>query len=528
MTRPTPDAPLSSPRCSGPHRTASRAAALALAAAAVVGAGTPALTAGAVAGTSAAAALTLAPAASAVPAEQVDLADTAGILDRNQLLRDLAEIEFREPTRVAVFTERGPDIRDLDEDRRSQAFNGRVLDHARTQRPDWLSADGQKWADGLVIVAVDPDNRMLGVYQGEDRRLSTDTQAAVRDDGKDAARDARWTDAVVDIVDSAASHIGRPLHEEPGLWFGAGGVAVGGAAAAAAVIATRRSQRRKAEADLDAARTHLTSVTMDWDATEVNASTVPTDDPFGARLMERFRGFHQSTLDATRRLEDLDAVPPGRRHAKSFRKDAGSLRDDVAELDRLDDAIADANTFLNRLPGWEDAWDRQAGPLRSDLDHVGDLREHLDGVAGAAAPLGALESFRTEALGELESTGAGLTERRVTPQAALESLDRLRRRLTDLLEQVAQAVSLAQDDSDDTRLMEEGLDEHRRRPRDARGSILDAGDGWRTYWTITSFDAGYRAGVSSVESSHQSSTGSGTGYGSSGGSFSGSGSSGSF
>ncbi|TFI26004.1 DUF5129 domain-containing protein, partial [Micrococcus endophyticus] len=83
----------------------------------------------------------------------------------------------------------------LDDDRASQAFNGRVLERARAEHPDWLSADGQTWADGLVIVALDPDNRMLGLYVGEDRSLSTDQLQDVREDGYEAARAAKWTDA---------------------------------------------------------------------------------------------------------------------------------------------------------------------------------------------------------------------------------------------------------------------------------------------------------------------------------------------
>lgn len=109
-----------------------------------------------------------------------------------------------------MVTERGPDLSALDDDRASQAFNGRVLERARAERPDWLSADGQKWADGLVIVALDPDNRVIGVYVGEDRMLSTGQLREVREAGHEAARAARWTDTVVDVTDAAAELMGAP------------------------------------------------------------------------------------------------------------------------------------------------------------------------------------------------------------------------------------------------------------------------------------------------------------------------------
>ncbi|WP_141762382.1 DUF5129 domain-containing protein, partial [Micrococcus sp. HMSC31B01] len=178
-----------------------------------------------------------APQAHAVAWDQVELVDDAGVIDLAQLRRDLAGIEFREPTRVAVVTERGPDLSALDDDRASQAFNGRVLERARAEHPDWLSADGQKWADGLVIVALDPDNRLIGVYVGEDRMLSTDRLREVREAGHEAARAARWTDTVVEVTDAAAELIGRPWWQAPELWFGAGIVGVAGGGAAAAALA---------------------------------------------------------------------------------------------------------------------------------------------------------------------------------------------------------------------------------------------------------------------------------------------------
>ncbi|MGC5145390.1 DUF5129 domain-containing protein, partial [Escherichia coli] len=44
------------------------------------------------------------------PITEVVLDDTAGIIDPAQLERDLAEIEFRGPVTVAVYTERGDSL----------------------------------------------------------------------------------------------------------------------------------------------------------------------------------------------------------------------------------------------------------------------------------------------------------------------------------------------------------------------------------------------------------------------------------
>lgn len=472
-----------------------------------------------------------APAAQAVAWERVTLVDDAGVIDRAQLERDLAEVEFREPTRVVVVTERGPDLSSLDDDRASQAFNGRVLERARADHPDWLNADGQKWADGLVVIALDPDNRMIGLYVGEDRSLSTDQLRDVREDGYDAARAAKWTDTVVDVADSAARLIGRPWWQHPGVWVGAGVIGLVGAGTTGAVLADRRGKRRRVREDLEAARAHLTAVTLELEATEVNASTVPTDSPHAATLLERFRGFRERALAATAEQDRLGAVPDKELHHGEHREAAAALRAETAELDGLDDAIAAANTLLNRHPGWPDAWDLQTAPLREDLDALAELSGSVTDSPSVRAAVAALESFRTEASGRLEALGGDLEDGRVTPAAALDELDGLRGRLTDLVRSVAEAeITAFSEDEEERRLLREDLHSGRATSRSARGSILDSTLPADAYWTVVAFNAGHRAGERSVEQHRQAeaSSSSGTGYGSSGGSFSGTGSSGRF
>lgn len=471
----------------------------------------------------------------AVPAAQVELVDTAGIIDPAALERGLADVEFREPTRVGVYTERGADLSALSDDAASQEFNGRVLAHAREHHPEWISPDGQKWADGMMIFALDPANRMMGVYYGEDRKLSTDQQVAVRAEAAEAARDARWTDAAVDAVDASAELIGRPWYQDPGLLVGVGGGALAmvgaGAAVGAAVVLPKRARRRRALADLEAACTHLTAVTLDMDATEVNASTVPTDDPHGARLLERFRGFRERALAATAELQRLEVVPEEEQRSTEFERRAAALRSDVADLDGLDDAIGAANTLLNRHPGWQDAWDLQTAPLREDLRGIDELRATLPSDDPAVtAGLDALEGFRAEAERRLGELGAGLAEERLAPSAALDALEALRRGLTDRVDRLAEAVVAgAGRNRTEREMMRRDIDAGRRAGRTTRGSLLDAQAGASMYWSVGSFRSGYSAGHSSIESSRTStSSSSGTGYGSSGGSFSGSGSSGRF
>lgn len=87
-----------------------------------------------------------APAALVVPPTDVVVADRAGVLDSNTLLPALRKIDFYQPTKVAVYTYNGSAADNLNEE---------VLRFARIEHPDWISPDGQKWADGLFIFALD-------------------------------------------------------------------------------------------------------------------------------------------------------------------------------------------------------------------------------------------------------------------------------------------------------------------------------------------------------------------------------------
>lgn len=115
----------------------------------------------------------------------VVVVDRAGVLDLATLLPAVRGIEFYQPTKVAVYTYNGT---------ASDNLNEEVLRYARAEHPDWISPDGQKWADGLFIFALDPVGRHVGTYMGEDRRVSPGARTDIQDASKDLLRDAQWTD----------------------------------------------------------------------------------------------------------------------------------------------------------------------------------------------------------------------------------------------------------------------------------------------------------------------------------------------
>lgn len=454
--------------------------------------------------------------------ESIELADGAGVIHEPTLREGLADIDFREPTTVVVWTERGEAESNLNE---------RLLADARQNHPEWLSEDGQKWADGLFIYALDPQGRLQGVYFGEDRKVGLSTQEDIQEDAVDALQEANWTQAVLEATQSAATVMNRPWYQHPGIWFGGALMVIVGGLVGGAVAAGRKKQRKTAQAELDRGNRAFANVSTDLEATELNVNTVPEDSRYGAQVLERYRTFHERYLVAARENDRLSGLPEKRLHRKEHRQAITAYRESTEELDQLDDTVASTNTLLNQYPGWPEAWDLQTAPMREDLGQIDEL---VSGQSKLTADqLTPLRSFKPEAERELERLGAGLQTGELSPDDALDGLAALRSRLTELLDQfsTAQINAFATSDAERSTL-EHQLSQERARASHRPGSILDTvhQPGW--FWTATAYTVGFTSGQSSVvqarEQAAASSSGSTTGYGSSGGSFSGAGSSSSF
>jgi len=458
----------------------------------------------------------------AVPPVAVVVEDTAGVLDRNTLLPAVERIQFYEPTKVAVFTYNGKAEDNLNEE---------VLKFARTRHPEWISADGQKWADGLFIFALDPVGRHVGTYMGEDRKVSLEQRSDIQDASKDLFRDAQWTDGTVAGVRRAAELINQPWYRSAAFLVTAwitGGIAALGAAAWLIVRAVTRAACRK---QIERGDNSYSNVSMDLDVTELNAGTIPESSPYGSRVLEKHRTFLSRYAAATELSNQVHAL--GKR-ALSNRKNlklARQFADTAAELDALDDVIADSNALLNRAATWPTAWDRQLAPFRRDLAGLEQLLAKRHGQ-GDSATATALRSFRDESLREIERWTAELAEGRISPEKALDRLYEARTRLSELLENHAETViqGFARNERE-ARLMREhmetaheGLDHHRQRTYEP--SILGTVYPSYQFFSVATFNSGFNTGVSSVNSARGG--GSTTGYGASGGSFSGSGSSSGF
>lgn len=457
-----------------------------------------------------------APAALADPPTSIVVEDTAGVLYQPQLLPALENIDFREPTQVVVYTRNG---------KYSDNFNEEVLRYARAEHPEWISADGQKWADGLFIFAFDPVGRQVGTYMGEDRKVSLSKQEAIQDSVKELFREAQWTDGTIAGVEKGAKLINQPWYQSAAFIITtsiAGGLAVLGFGTWATV---RAVNRKKAAENIKRGDAGYSSVSLALDVTELNARTIPESSSYGALVLEKYRNFSNlynqaGTLNQKAHGFSKKELSKGKN--VKVTKQYALL---ATELDDLDDVIADTNTLLNKYAGWGEAWDRQAQPLAEDLAELSTLVSQRD--AKGVPTTAALDSFQRQKSAELQALAADFQAERLTPEEALDRLKTLRKELTALLQEHSAAMinkyakTTAEKDK-----MREAMEESRRNdPRIRQTNILGAVYGWNTFYSVHSFSSGFQSGKSAVDTSRSSSSGSSTGYGGSGGSFSGSGSS---
>ncbi|GGC95608.1 hypothetical protein GCM10011512_23300 [Tersicoccus solisilvae] len=463
------------------------------------------------------------PSARALASGDLVVEDTAGVLYRPQLERDLRDVDFYQPTRVAVYTVRGTSSGNLNE---------QTLAFARKQHPEWISDDGQKWADGWFILAVDPQGRHVGTYTGEDRKLSEDEQADVQEATKDLFRQAQWTDGTVAGVVKAAALIERPWYRNPGLIvLGVAAVVVALGALVARAVA-RAGRRRRFEEALARGNDSYASVTRDLEVTELHANTIPASSRHGSRMLERWSSFLDDYHGLTTVRSRLDGLSPRDRARKEQVSAAQDYERGIVRLDGLDDAIADANALLNHDGGWEAAWQRQSGELLGQLDEAEAMIDTPE-TAGSEESRGAIRALARRVRADVETWAAGLRDGSLTGDDALDRLAAAQRDLGTRLDVHADAViSDRTRDEKEADLMRSALEDSRRGrgPQRRSSSIVRYSTADLRGFPVWMYVAGLHAGQSSVDHARSSSSsgGSTTGYGASGGSFSGSGSSSSF
>lgn len=296
--------------------------------------------------------------AQAMPPRSVEVIDTLDAVDAPALTEELDEVGFRSEVDLRVLvldvTAQG---RSASDDR---ALNDAVLLYARDSRPDLLSEDGDHWADGTVILALDPGNRFLGTYAGEDVKLTDGGFEAVQEDMRDEAQDGGWEATILAGAEEYADRLDRPAWQHPLALL----VIIAVPAALIIVLVSLLVARGQARALVDRARETVTAV----------------------------RGARAVTDRAARELEEA-----------------------ARRLDELDDVVVETRDLLQR-GDWRALWERELAPFRAGFEALPDALE-LDAEAtdGEREAAEELRRVAGEVEDELPGLTADLKARRITP-----------------------------------------------------------------------------------------------------------------
>ncbi|WPR65857.1 DUF5129 domain-containing protein [Glutamicibacter protophormiae] len=456
--------------------------------------------------------------------EGVSVYDTADVLNDEKIKDAMAGIDFNEPTKVAVFSREGKNSDDI---------NTETLTFARDAHPEWISQDpedyGDYWADGYFIITLSvegPGDGQIGTYFGEDRKVSTGQMESIHKAGYEDFNLSRWTDGVIAVGAKGAKIMNRPWYKNPALWITTG--VAGGAAGVTSLVAfgIRASRRKEFAAHLDSGREHLGNVSMDLDATELSARTLPSGSRHAADLERRFADFMVDYRSLFTRQQELEAATKKTRSSTSGVARSKDFNDTAQQLDATDDAIIAAAALYTRSATWQDAWRAQAAPILEDLEELPQLLDDTDKKLGPAGS--ALRSFAATAQQEVQDIGTDLAAQAIDVDTALDRLSELRKQLTERLEAYATArIGAYAKSKAEEKEMRESMRQQRYAATGSRGggSILDVTSPAELFWRVGAFNIGYHSAVSAVDSSRQaasSSSGVSSGY-SGGGSFSGAG-----
>ncbi|GAA3559747.1 hypothetical protein GCM10022197_14040 [Microlunatus spumicola] len=392
--------------------------------------------------------------------------DDGRILDDKQVVHDINALRNGAGVHVAVLTT-GDDA-DVSKDGYDDDVLTYLEDHDDAAV---LDPDGGGLRDGLILIAVSPDVRQVGVYAGDDVDLDADGVEDVVNAVRPDARAGRWDAVVVRgakkalAVTAAGGGTGSsdpdeqdpepayPDDEPTSTGTGSsvqagpilGGLAVLGAligVPAAAVAVVRRRRRRAALLAWTPEPAAVADALRQWrDATEQVQMTGYPEQP---RDRTGRAAWTYDPAEAVTTLEALAADGPTR----AQRVDPGTRTRLAALLEpgRTLTAWVDDARFWAREPGWEQRWGAEldrlvVAPLAAFVSSV-------DALAGDR-PERRLTEVRTEA-GALESSASALDQAVragvVRPTDGVVEARALNRRIRTFAEEAARTVGRGMSD----------------------------------------------------------------------------------
>ncbi len=279
-------------------------------------------------------------------------------------------------------------------DENDDNLNDTVLEFARSERPDLVSGEGDKWAPGQLIVALGLDPNRMGVYCGDDVCAATDIYGqgrldAILDEMREPLRQGNWAAGLLRGTQAAAD---PEVRADEGADFPdwawipiVGGIGVvGGGIGAGVAVAARRKKAATAREQFDEVQRDYGRVGNELTAIDVRAHSLTSplaNDRLRADWEEvktGFLGLHE-TMDS---LEGLSANSED----KEFRTKAEAIGEAHEKVTRLRIAEENIEELARMEHGDAETRRRQLTELHEDalaaaveVDDA-DLKERLRDV----------------------------------------------------------------------------------------------------------------------------------------------------
>ncbi|MGP5247859.1 DUF5129 domain-containing protein [Corynebacterium flavescens] len=319
-----------------------------------------------------------------VPASQVRIDDQA------DLLSDAEEAELAEATAQVTLPATVTDVDFLTFASNDENLNDTVRFYAGSH--GMQDSEGEKYADGHLIVAIGMDPRGMGVYAGEDvaddLNLRSDERiAGVVDAMRPLLQDEKWKDGMLRGVQAAADT--DLVSESSGgssnaglvggiLAGGAGILGVGGVAVA--VVVGRKSKTKQAREDYEFILAHHGDMAQRLDEIDVRAHSL-SSPLANDSLRKEWKDIQENFLAAHEEVTRLGSLSTSSSD-KEFREHAGELSTARAAVE----AAINAETNLEQLARMEhgdpEARRQELTTLHSDVleavtQSEGELNEQL-------------------------------------------------------------------------------------------------------------------------------------------------------
>ena len=360
-------------------------------------------------------------------ASKADFAPEVVVEDQSSVFEDvngqslgtaMESIGFRQPVKLVILSTDNVPTGNLNE---------AVLNYARSNHKEWLSASRDKWADGLVILAVSPSYRKVGTYFGEDVKVSSSKQSNIQEAAKDDFRSGEWSQGMLKAAQAAAKYVpdssGNGGEDSvPPLYSFV--LLIAGAANLIRGFRLRSSTRR----NLREARAHWDVVQADRYRAEQAFAAIGDAGKYKTGLDMRYKRYESDFIEAGKEWDEIGNPTFLQTLSAALNNASGDLRQRTESMDASDDTFAAAAEFFNLGAGWVDVWMKEIGPVMEDLEVLCELVTSVTeemGTPDAIRGRDEILQWASQQMALIDSLKEQLAKGGITPIAALEKLDEI-------------------------------------------------------------------------------------------------------